>query len=346
MMKKHTLLLIGNHLHTPKRNKNVWHFLAEMLASRGWEVMTTSDKLNQGLRLLDMAWTIIRHRKQYALAQVDVFSGKAFIWSEVCTWLLKKLRKPVILTLHGGKLPEFARQHPKRVKRVLQGADVVVSPSPYHQIKLKEYREDIRLIPNPVNISHSRFLIRREAQPKLVWVRAFHEVYNPSLAIQVLHLLVSEFPESELLMIGPDKEDGSLAKVRDQMIAFNVSNHVRIVEGIPHTEVPNYLNKGDIFINTTNYDTAPRSVLEAMANGLCVVSTDVGGMPWIISQGQDGLLVPPNDARAMAEAVRRIVKEPALAAKLSASARKTAELYDWSSILPLWEALFTSFLQR
>ncbi len=99
--------------------------------------MTTSDKMNQGLRLLDMAWTIIRHRKQYAVAQVDVFSGKAFIWSEVCTWLLKKLRKPVILTLHGGKLPEFARQHPKRVKRVLQAADAVVSPSPYHQIRLE-----------------------------------------------------------------------------------------------------------------------------------------------------------------------------------------------------------------
>ena len=344
-MTEPSVLLIGNHLHTPKRNKNVWHFLAEMLASRGWVVMTTSDKMNQVLRLLDMVWTIIRHRKQYAVAQVDVFSGKAFIWSEVCTWLLKKLRKPVILTLHGGKLPEFARQHPKRVKRVLQAADAVVSPSPYHQIRLKEYRDDIRLIPNPVNIDFSRFVLRKQAQPKLVWVRAFHEVYNPSLAIQVLQLLVSEFPESELLMIGPDKEDGSLAKVREQMTAFNLSNWVNIVGGIQHTEVPEYLNKGDIFINTTNYDTAPRSVLEAMANGLCVVSTNVGGMPWIISHGQDGLLVPPNDARAMAEAVRRIVKEPALAVKLSANARKTAELYDWSSILPLWDEIFTSYLE-
>ena len=243
-------------------------------------------------------------------------------------------------------LPEFARQQPKRVKRVLQGADAVVSPSPYHQLRLKAYRADIRLIPNPVNIHLARFVLREQAQPKLVWVRAFHEVYNPSLAIRVLKLLVSEFPECELLMIGPDKEDGSLAKVRDQMIAFNVSKHVTIVEGIPHTEVPDFLNKGDIFINTTNYDTAPRSVLEAMANGLCVVSTNVGGMPWIITYGQDGLLVPPNDAPAMAEAVRRIISEPTLAEKLSANARKTAELYDWSSILPMWEALFESYLSE
>jgi glycosyltransferase involved in cell wall biosynthesis len=345
-MKKNTLLLIGNHLHTPKRNKNVWHFLAEMLASRGWGVMTTSDKLNQGLRLLDMIWTIIRYRKQYALAQVDVFSGKAFIWAEVCTGLLKKLRKPMILTLHGGKLPEFARQHPRRVKRVLQHADVVVSPSPYHQMRLKEYRGDIRLIPNPVNINLSRFIVRRQARPKLIWVRAFHEVYNPSLAIRVLQLLVSDFPECELLMIGPDKEDGSLVRVQEEMIAFNLSKQVRIVGGIPHTDVPDYLNQGDIFINTTNYDTAPRSVLEAMANGLCVVSTNVGGMPWIISDGEDGLLVPPNDARAMAAAVGRIFREPVLAEKLSKNARQTAEKYDWSFILPQWEALFTSFLQR
>jgi glycosyltransferase involved in cell wall biosynthesis len=343
-MKTTTILMIGNYLNPLKWNKNVWHFLAEGLKARGWNVITTSNKPNQIIRLLDMVWYIISKRQGYNLAQVDVFSGRAFFWSEVCTVLLKKLHKPIVLTLHGGKLPEFARKYPRRIKRVLQRADVVVSPSPFHKIALKEFRENIRYIPNPISLKESLYKQRLDPHPKLIWVRAFHEVYNPSLAVRIVGILVRSIPEIELIMIGPDKRDGSLQNMLDLADEIGVRSQIKIINGIPHTEVPSYLNRGDIFINTTNYDTAPRSVLEAMANGLCIVSTNVGGMPWLITHDLDGLLVPPNDPEAMAEAVLRVLREPGLAANLSSNARKKSEAYDWSGILPQWEDLFISLL--
>jgi glycosyltransferase involved in cell wall biosynthesis len=104
------------------------------------------------------------------------------------------------------------------------------------------------------------------------------------------------------------------------------------------------MSQGDIFLNTTNVDNTPVSVLEALACGLCVVSTDVGGIPYLLEHEEDALLVPPDDAEAMAAAVRRVLTEPGLAERLSRNARKKAEGFDWSVVLPQWERLLLEVL--
>jgi glycosyltransferase involved in cell wall biosynthesis len=106
------------------------------------------------------------------------------------------------------------------------------------------------------------------------------------------------------------------------------------------------MSRGDIFLNTTNIDNTPVSVLEAMACGLCVVSTNVGGIPYLLEHEHDALLVPPNDPQAMATAVHRLLNEPDLAERLSRNARQKAAQCDWSIILPQWEALLTSVMTR
>ena len=109
---------------------------------------------------------------------------------------------------------------------------------------------------------------------------------------------------------------------------------------VPKDTIPQWLNRGDIFLNTTHVDNMPVSVLEAMACGLCVVSTNVGGIPYLLEGGRDALLVPADDEAAMATAVRRLVTEDGLAEQLSENARKKVEPFDWSNILPKWEKIF------
>jgi len=344
-MTKSTLLLIGNHLPTDKYNKNVWHSLAEHLERAGWHVITTSSKENRFLRLMDMLKTIWQERNNYHLAQVDVFSGKAFIFAEVCCTALNRRKKPVVLILHGGGLPEFSLQHPHRMRRLLQTATAVVTPSAFLQQELHRFCQEIKVIPNPIDLSKSIFRLRQNPTPSLVWVRAFHKVYNPTLAIEVLSRLKNCFPYIHLTMIGPDKRDKSLTRVRTLIDQYHLHDHVKLIPGLSHEKIPAQLNEADIFINTSNYDTLPRSLIEAMANGLCIVSTNVGGIPNLINDQEDALLVPPDQPEKMAAAVNKILTENELAYYLSQNARYKAEGYDWSAILPQWENLFTALIE-
>jgi len=140
-------------------------------------------------------------------------------------------------------------------------------------------------------------------------------------------------------MVGPDKGDGSLAHTRQAAVDLCVADRIAFPGAVPKADVPACLDRADIFLNTTTVDNTPVSVMEAMACGLCVVSTNVGGIPYLLDDGCNALLVPPGDADAMAAAVRRVLSEPGLAERLSSRARAKAEQFDWSFILPQWESL-------
>jgi len=147
-------------------------------------------------------------------------------------------------------------------------------------------------------------------------------------------------------MVGPDKGDGSLQRMIVLAEKLKVDQYIKIVPGVSKDQVPLYLNQGDIFINTTNVDNTPVSVIEAMASGLCIVSTNVGGIPYLLEHEFDALLVPPDDKEAMAAAILRLLIEPELAPRLSTNARKKAEQFDWSIILPQWETMFEEVLSK
>jgi glycosyltransferase involved in cell wall biosynthesis len=333
------VLLIGNFLSGANGSRGVCEELATRLSAHGWAVLTASAKAARIPRLWDMLHTILKWRRSYAVAQVDVFSGLAFCWSEAACAALSWCKKPYVLTLHGGNLPDFARRHPQRVRRLLQSARAVTAPSRYLSEQMAPYREGLRLLPNALVLDDYQFRLRQQIQPSLVWLRAFHEIYNPLLAVKVAQLLAADVPEFRLVMIGPDKGDGTLQRVQSAIAKAGLNERVLCVGQVPKFEVPRWLNESDIFLNTTSVDNAPVSVIEAMACGLCVVSTNVGGLPYLLAHEQDALLVRPNNPPAMAAAVRRLLTEPALAGRLSRHARQTAELHDWNTVLPQWEAL-------
>lgn len=342
---RYGILLVSNLFSVGNTYGGVGRELATRLSESGWQVTTTSAQHNRLLRPVDMLVAAWHARHHYLLAQVDLFSGPAFIWAEAVCWLLRQLRKPYVLTLHGGNLPAFAQRRSQRARRLLDSAAAVTSPSRYLCDQMSIYRSDIVLLPNPLELDNYLFVERLNPQPSVVWLRAFSSGYNPSLAASVVALLKRDFPEIHLLMIGPDKGDGSFQSFQLSVKSLGIETQVYCPGAVAKRDVPSWLNKGDIFLNTTNVDNTPVSVMEAMACGLCIVSTNVGGIPYLLEHEQDALLVPPDDPDAMAAAVRRILTEPDLARRLSYNARRKAEQYDWETILPKWEMLFVEVLE-
>ena len=335
------LLLVGNFLSGSTGTRGVCEDLAIALKSAGWSVLTTSDRPNRVARLLDFLLTVWRQRHNYSVAQVDVYSGRAFVWAELVCWALRMAKKPYVLTLHGGNLPMFAQGSGKRVQRLLQCSSAVTTPSVYLFEQMCPYRQGLVLIPNPLDLAKYPFKHREHPTPNLVWLRAFHDIYNPSLAVRVVAHLAKDFPTVRLVMIGPNKGDGSRESMMDLALKLGVVERVICPGQVLKDEIPHWLHQGDIFLNTPRVDNTPVSVLEAMACGLCIISTNVGGIPYMLEDEHDALLVPADDHEAMAKAVQRLLTEDGLAERLSGNARRKVEQFDWSNILPRWERLLT-----
>jgi glycosyltransferase involved in cell wall biosynthesis len=300
-----------------------------------------SRRPNRVGRVLEMLWTCWRERHRYQVAAVDLYSGPAFFWAKAVCWMLRQAGKPYILMLHGGNLPKFAARRPKLVRQLLASAVVVTAPSEYLRERMQPYWKDIQVLPNAISINAYTFRIRRRAS-RLIWLRAFHEVYNPVMAVQALALLKQGFPNIHLTMIGRDKGDGSLQKTRQEAERLGVMDRLTLLGSVRKEDVPEKLAGADVFLNTARIDNTPVSVLEAMASGLCVVSTNVGGIPYLVQPEREALLVSPDNAEDMAEAVRRIIVEPELSRRLSSNARRKVEQLDWSVILPRWEKVLSS----
>lgn len=321
--------------------------LVSKLTGRGWNIISTSSRSHRLARALDMCFTVWRVRRRYDVAQIDVFSTSAFMWAEAVAGVLHLLGKPFILTLHGGNLPQRARRNPGRVRRLLASAAAVTTPSRYLLEQMTPYRANILLLPYGLDLNgYCPRLPEQPVQPRLVWLRTFHRGYNPMLAAQVVDRLRHEWPDIQLTMVGPDKGDGAFAEFQRFVAEKGLEGHVTCAGGVPKAEVPSWLQRGDIFLNTTTAESFGVSVMEAGAMGLCIVTTNVGELSYLWTDGEDALLVPPDDPAAMAAAVRRILTEPELAARLSRNARRKAEQFDWAAILPQWEQLLVDVQTR
>lgn len=337
---RNSIMHVGNFLSSKGYNRSFIEELADRLERAGWNILRTSTCESRPIRLTDMATSIWLRRRNFLVGHIAVFSGLGFAWAELASWMMRLARRPYVLSLHGGNLPVFARRWPNRIRWLLRSANVVVTPSSYLMSQMREYRADLKLLPNPVDVSKYNFRVRKQPPPRLVWLRAFHSLYNPTLGPRVVALLTRSIPDVNLTMIGPCQGDGSLQATREIANSLNVAGLIALPGKVSKAEVPGWLDKADIFINTTNVDNTPVSILEAMACGLCIVSTNVGGIPHLLEHEQDALLVPPDDPEAMASAVQRILTDNVLAERLSTNARKKAEQCDWSLILPQWQAIF------
>lgn len=312
--------------------------LSGMFEQAGYSVVSASPEIGKAARLADIAGTMIRSRDRYDVVIIDVYGGASFVAEDLASAIGRFLGKRVVMLLHGGSMPSFIERRPRWCRRVLRRADGLVAPSEYLARAVRALGYPARVIPNVIDLSAYNFRKRDRLNPRLFWMRQFHPVWNPLMAVRLLAKLRQAVPDASLVMAGPDK--GQLSEVRQEAARLGLTDSVRFPGFIGREEKTREGERSDIFINTNRVDNMPVAVVEAGAMGLPVVSTNVGGIPDLLSDGENGLLVPDDNVEAMAEAVMRLLDDPALAARLSANGRLLAERSAWENVRPQWEELF------
>ena len=326
---------IGNFLSVHGYNPTVAESLVPMLKRQGFYVRFASSHLNPIIRMLDMLKAVMATPKTRSCVIIDLFSGpRAFIAARIVSNACRLLGRKYILVLHGGNLPERWNTSRKALLKMLKEAQAVVSPSPFLARFFSEH-VDVLVIPNGIALEKYAWRIRDIARPSILYLRAFHKLYDPITAIRAFHRVWNKHKDAYLTMAGPD-EDGTLEQCQSLVDKLGINDAVHFLGRVPKSDIPKIGFRHDIFVNSSLVDNAPVSTIEAMAMGLCIVATSVGGLPYLLQHEETALLVPPSDPESMSEAMLRILQDSDLACRLSTRAREVAERMSWSKVIPQW----------
>jgi glycosyltransferase involved in cell wall biosynthesis len=335
------ILYFGNILSKTGNNPSFIELLVPQL-QKDFEVKAASDKANKILRLLDMIFLLLKNRREAKVVLIDTYSYQGFYYAYVIALLCRVYQKPYIPIIRGGDFANRIRRSPKKAKRFLSNASNVVVPSEYMQAELNSAGFQTQYIPNFIDIEAYDFKPRKTLRPRLLWVRSFHKIYNPELALEVASVLREKFSDVRLCMVGPDK-DGSLLTCEALANQMSLTDVVDFTGKLSKEKIREISFDYDIFINTTSIDNHPVSVIEAMSLGLVVISTNVGGIPYLIQHQINGLLVPPGSSEGFVKSIESLLGSRIDVQAMQRAAREKVERYAWSAIRPSWTKLLKPY---
>lgn len=334
MKKKYkAILYIGNNFTQKTKYNSTLALLSSLLVKEGYKVLVSSDKINKFYRLLDMSFSVIKYRNKVDYILIDTFSTTNFYYAFVTSQIARFFKIKYIPILHGGDLPKRIKKSSKLSKLIFNNSYKNIAPSNYLKFAFEKENYKVEFIPNIIEIENYIYKSRDKIKPKLLWVRAFKEIYNPTLAIEVLNLLKKEYPDAKLCMVGPFV-DNSLEKCYNLIEKYDLKNSVEFTGVLLKEDWHQKSTEFDIFINTTNFDNTPVSVMEAMALGLPVVTTNVGGIPYLLENYKDALLVDKNNPIQMLSAIKEIIEGKH--EMLAVNARKKIEAFTWEKNRLKW----------
>lgn len=332
-----SILYLGNKLSKHGKNPTGVEILGSKLASEGFEVRSASSLKNPILRLMDMWWQICRHRRHTDLVLIDTYSTLNFYYALSSGALCRILKLPYIPILHGGNLPERFKKNLRLCRFLFGRARVNIAPSAYTEQALKKLGvENVKIIPNYLELDMYPFKERKQLRPHLLWVRAFKQIYRPEWAVQVALALKEKGYPVKLCMVGPAMDD-TFEKCKTMADKHRLD--VTFTGKLSKQEWINLSKEYDIFLNTSQVDNLPVSVLEAMALGLLVVSTDVGGLTYTFKNDVHLFFMESGEIKKWVSKINSSIKNPQKVKNILIEGRSFAENLSWDKIYTHWKSI-------
>ncbi|HHH39730.1 MAG TPA: glycosyltransferase family 1 protein [Sedimenticola sp.] len=263
------------------------------------------------------------------------------LFAAPCIWIATLRGTPVIVNYRGGEARTYFGQAWGRVRPTLARAQRVVVPSGYLKQVFADFGVAAEVVPNIIDLQRFAPAEAEERAPgdgpRLAVTRNLEPIYGIDTAIRAVALLRPEWPGIRLWIAGSGPQKGELQALAEQL---GVADQVRFTGRLAPDEVAGLYRDTDIVLNPTTVDNMPNSILEALASGTPVVSTDAGGIPWMVENGVSALLVGVGDAEGMADQVRRLLTDRALYDRLVSNGLREVRKYAWPSVREGWMRVY------
>jgi glycosyltransferase involved in cell wall biosynthesis len=272
---------------------------------------------------------------------VHVFSASywSFLLAPLPAVLVARLfGKPVVMNYRSGEAPDHLRRS-AIARAVLKHVDRNVVPSRFLRDVFAPYGIDAEVIPNIVDVDRFAFRVRDPLRPRILSTRNFERLYNVECTLRAFAAVRREFPDATLTLVGSGSGESTLRTLASDL-GLRDGRDVVFAGRVAPTDIWRYYAEADIYLQTPDIDNMPASILEAFASGCVVVSTNAGGVPAILTDEIDGLLVGRNDHERAAAQIGRVLRDRALARRLAAHARRNCENYRWKAVREQWLSLY------
>ena len=272
---------------------------------------------------------------------------------------------PLVITYHGDPERDLGGIIYKTgvffyakyiLNKVLSYADVIISPSEYYIDEsrfLGKYRDKIVVIPNGINmedfdIQYSKEECREKLglpvdENMILFVGNLSPYKGPDVLIRAMSEISKKVPDTKLVFVGRGRMKEELEKLCKNT---GVERNVKFAGFVEESLKPLYYKAADVFVLPSMMITESFGIvnLEAMACGVPIVASKIGGVPDVVKDGENGLLAPPKNSEALAEAIIYLLENEEVRRKMGKNGRKKVENYSWDEIANKTERLYELIL--
>jgi len=264
----------------------------------------------------------------YELLHVHCCSGWGFLPAVLGVSVARRLKKRIVVTYHGGGGEAFFDRHPRLVRHYLTETDANIVLSGFLAKVFEKHQLPYTIIPNIVELEADQYRQRELIHPHYICVRAHEPLYNIPCVLKAFQRVCETCPEATLVLVGNGSEHERLKQLADRMGLKNVS----FLGKVENRDIYRYLNQADVMVSAPLIDNMPVSLLEAMNAGLLVISSRVGGVPYMIENEVNGLLFESNHDDELANLMLWAFQHQKETKSMIAQAHDSVRQYQWEQI--------------
>ncbi|HZT58801.1 MAG TPA: glycosyltransferase family 4 protein [Pyrinomonadaceae bacterium] len=288
-------------------------------------------------------WKLLANVPRCDVLHVSSAALSSFLVTTTPAVLVGRLfRRKVVLNYHAGQAEEHLRDWRRTALPVIRMADATVVSSGWLVDVFARYGLPARAIFNHVELDEFRFRQRRPLRPVFLSNRNFDPIYNVPCVLRAFAIIQKRFPEARLVVAGDGPQRGEIETLARELNLRGVEFKGRVAPG----EMPALCDAADIYLNASNVDNMPLSILEAFASGLPVVTTNAGGIPYVVEHERTGLVVEMNDCASLASGALRLLGDEEFASRLARSARAECDKYKWAAVRGQWVEFYNEVAGR
>lgn len=284
-------------------------------------------------RLMGYLVSLWRVMGRVEIAHVMANSGWSWhLFAAPAIWIGWLRGVPVVVNYRGGYAAEFLARQVVWVRWSMRRAACLIVPSGFLQAIFNQHGMTSQVVPNIVDLQ--RFSAGESAaagDPVVLVTRNLELIYDNASALRALAIVRRQRSEVRMVIAGSGEE---AARLQALAIELGVADAVEFTGRVTAEAMPALYRRATVALNPSTVDNMPNSVLEALAAGVPVISTRVGGVPYMVTHEQTALLVESGDTAGIAAALMRLLSEPELYGQLQHAGRQAAMQYSWEAIQP------------